>query len=61
MQEGHIALKEDMACTTRQHLAPYGLKEVELRQEGQKLDAVGTLYVPLADHKATDPITPSPL
>ena len=31
-QEGHIALKNDMKCSTRKHLAPYGLEEVELRQ-----------------------------
>ena len=61
MQEGHIALKDDMTCSTRKHLAPYGLEEVELRQEGQQLDAAGTLYVPLAEHKVTDTTTPSPL
>ena len=61
MQEGHIALKDDMKCKTRKHLAPYGLEEVELQQEGQKLDAVGTLYVPLTEHKVTDPATSSPL
>ena len=31
MQEGHKALKDDMARSTRKHLAPYGLEEVELR------------------------------
>ena len=61
MQEGHIALIDDLACSTRKHLALYGLEEVELRQERQKLDAAATLYIPIAEHKATDPVTPSPL
>ena len=50
-----------MKCGTRKHQAPYGLEEVELRQEGQKLDAAGTLYVPLTESKVTDPATPSSL
>ena len=45
MQEGHIALKDDMTSITRKHLAPYGFEEVEL---------------PLAEHKVTDPTTTSP-
>ena len=61
LQEGHIALKDDMKVSTRKHLAPYGLEDVELRQEGQKLDAAGTLYVPLAEYKVTDPAKPSSL
>ena len=59
MQEDHIALKDDMTCSTRKHLASYGLEEVELRQEGQKLCEAGTRYVPLAEHKVTDSTTPS--
>ena len=50
-----------MKCTTRKHLAPYGMEEVELRQYGQKLDTAGTLYVHLTEHKVTDPAPLSPL
>ena len=51
MQEGHKALKDDLTCSTRKHLAPYGLEEVGLRQEGKQVDAAGTLYLPLTEHK----------
>ena len=30
MEEGHLALEDEMKCNTRKHLAPYGLEEVEL-------------------------------
>ena len=43
MEEGHLALQDEMKCSTRKHLAPYGLEEVELQQEGPKLFAAGTL------------------
>ena len=61
MQECHKALKDDLTCSTRKHLAPNGLEEVGLRQEGQQVDAAGTLYVPLTEQTVTDPATPSPL
>ena len=31
MQEGHIALKDDMTFATRKYRAPFGLEELELR------------------------------
>ena len=61
VEEGHLALKDEMKFSTRKHLAPYGLQEVELQQEGRKLDAAGVLYVPLTEYKVADPTTPSPL
>ena len=61
MEEGHIALQDEMKCSTRKHLAPYGLDEVELQREGRKLDAAVTLYVSLTEYKAVDPVTPSSL
>ena len=59
MEEGHLALKDEMKFSTRKYLAPYGLQEVELQQEGQKLDAAGVLNVPLTEYKVADPTTPS--
>ena len=47
VEEGHIALKDDMTFTTRKYRAPYGLEELELRQEGKRLDAAEPLYVSL--------------
>ena len=48
-----------MICSARRYLAPYGLEEVELQHEGHKLDAAGTLYIPLRENKRLNPITPS--
>ena len=62
MNEGHIALKGDeMVFATRRYPAPYGLEQVEMRQEGKELDAAGPLYVALTEYKKTGPATPSPL
>ena len=61
VEEGHLALKDEMKFSTRKYLAPYGLQEVELQQEGRKLDAAGVRYVPLNEYKVADPTTPSPL
>ena len=61
VEESHLALKDEMKFSARKYLAPNGLQEVELQQEGQKLDAAGVLHVPLTEYKAADPTTPSPL
>ena len=61
VEEGHLALNDDMKFSTRKHLASNGLQEVELQQQGRKLVAAGTLYVPLTEYKKADPTTPSPL
>ena len=61
VEEGHLALKDEMKFSTRKHLVPYGLQEVELQQEGRKFDAAGVLYVPLTEYKVADLTTPSPL
>ena len=61
VEEIRLALKDEMKFSTRKYLATYGLQEVELQQEGRKLDAAGVLYVPLNEYKAADPTTPLPL
>ena len=57
----HIALKDEMKFATRKYRAPYGLEQVEMRQEWEELDAAGPLYVALTEYKKSDPTTPSPL
>ena len=61
VEEGHIALKDEMKFATRKYRAPYGLEQVEMRQKGKELDAAGSLYVALTEYKKQDPATPSPL
>ena len=61
VEEGHIALKDEMKFATRKYRAPYGLEELELRQEGKKFDAAGPLYVALTEYKKLHPATLSPL
>ena len=61
VNQGHIALKDDMKFATREYRAPYGLEQVEMRQEGKELDIAGPLYVALTEYKKLDPATPSPL
>ena len=61
VEEGHIALKDEMKFATRRYRASYGLEQVEMRQEGKELDAAGPLYVALTDYKKPGPTTPSPL
>ena len=57
LEEGHIALKDEMKFATRKYRAPYGLEQVEMRQEGKELDAAGSLYVALTEYKKSDPAT----
>ena len=61
MTEGHIALKDQTKFATRKYRAPYGLERVEMKQEEKELDAAGSLYVTLTEHKKPNPITPSSL
>ena len=61
VEEGHIALKDEMKFATRKYRAPYGLEQVEMRQEGRELDAAGSLYVALTEYKKQDHATSSPL
>ena len=61
VEEGHIALKDEMKFATRKYRAPYGLEQVEMRQEWRELDAIGSFYVALTEYKKQDPATPSPL
>ena len=61
VEEGHITLKDEMKFATRKYRAPYGLEQVEMKQEGKELDAAGSLYVALTEYKKQDPATPSPL
>ena len=60
VEEGHIALKDEMKFVTRKYRAPYGLELVEMGQEGKELDVAGPLYVALTEYKKPDPTTPSP-
>ena len=61
VEEGYIALKDEMKFATRKYRAPYGLEELELRQEGKKLDASGPLCVALTEYKKRDQSLPLPL
>ena len=61
VEEGHIALKDEMKFATRKYRAPYGLERVEMKQEVKELDAAGLLYVALTEYKKQDPATLSPL
>ena len=61
VEEGHIALKDEIKFATRRYRAPYGLEQVKMRQKGKELDAAGPLYVALTEYKKQDPATPSPL
>ena len=61
VEKGHIALKDEMKFATRKYRAPYGLEQVDMKQEGRELDAAGSLYVALTVYKKQDPATPSPL
>ena len=61
VEEGNIALKDEMKFATRKYRASYGLEQVEMRREGEELDAAGPLYVALTKYKKSDPTTPSPL
>ena len=61
VEEGHIALKDEMKFATRKYQAPYELEQVEMKQEGKELDAAGLLYVALTEYKKQDSATTSPL
>ena len=36
VEEGPLALKDDLKFAARKYRGPYGLEELELRQEGKK-------------------------
>ena len=61
VEEGHIALKDEMKFATRIYRAPYGLEQLEMKREEQELNAAGPLYVALTEYKKQDPDTTSPL
>ena len=60
-EEGHIALKDEMKFATTKYRTPYGLEQLEMKQEEKELNATGPLYVALTKYKKQDPATPSPL
>ena len=60
LEEAHIALKDETKFATRKYRAPYGLEQVEMKQEEKELDAA-RLYVALTEYKKQDPATPSPM
>ena len=51
VEEGLIALKDEMKFATRKYRAPYGLEQVEMRQEGRELESAGSLYVALTQRQ----------
>ena len=61
VEEGHKVLKDEMKFATRKYRAPYGLEQMEMKQEGKELNAAGSLYVALTEYKKQDPATPSTL
>ena len=61
VEEGHITLKNETKFATRKYRAPYGLEQLEMKQEEKELDAAGPLYVALTEYKKLDPATPSTL
>ena len=61
VEEGLIALKDEMKFTTRKYRAPYGLEQLVMKQGEKELNAAGPLYVALTEYKKQDPATPSPL
>ena len=61
VEDGHIALKDEIKFATRKYRAPYGLEQLEMKQEEKDLDAAGPLYVALSEYNKLDPATPSPL
>ena len=61
VEKEHIALKDEMRFATRKYRMPYGLEQLEMKQEEKKLDAAGPLYVAITEYKKLDPATPSPL
>ena len=58
VEDCHLALKGVMEFSTRKHVAPYGLQEVELQQQGRKLVAAGFLYVALTGIGSSYNLTP---
>ena len=61
VEEKHIALKDEMRFATRKYRAPYGLEQLEMKQEEKELDLAGPFYVALTEYKKLDPTIPSPL
>ena len=58
VEDGNIALKDETKFATRKYPAPYGLEQLEMKQEEKELDAAGPIYVALTEYKKLDPATP---
>ena len=52
VEEGHIALKDEMKFATRMYRAPFGLEQLEMKQGEKELNAAGPLYVALTDYRS---------
>ena len=61
VEEGKVALKDEMKFATRKYRAPYGLEQLEMKQGEKELNEAGPLYLALTEYKKQDPDTPSPL
>ena len=57
VEEGPIALKDEMKLATRKYRAPFGLEQLEIKQEEKELEAAGPLYVALTEYKKQNPTT----
>ena len=63
VEEGHIALKDEMKFVMRKYRAPFGLERLEQEEKQEEKEARGCcpLYVALTEYKKQNPTTPSPL
>ena len=58
VEEGHIALKDEMKFATRKCRAPFGLYQLELKHEEKELEAASPLYVALTEYKKQNQLLP---
>ena len=50
VDEAQLGFMAESRCSTRKHLAPYRLEEVELHNDGCRLDAAGALWVLITEY-----------
>ena len=51
VEEGHLGLKAGSRCSSRTHLALYGLEDMELQHEEHGFDDTGALCVPVTEYQ----------
>ena len=61
VEEGHIAMKDEIKFATRRYRAPYGLEQVEMKQEGKRAGC-GRLFIcgsdRIQERRPTDTLAP---